>query len=144
MERTSTFIKVWFWSRNDPTVPADVKTAGATVNTDAWVSPKFRKLRRRACSGAMSRSRHIYSTVADYEALWQGTPEALFVNDQCDINAHFGPHNIVINLTFCECPALMVAGSIYLRSVCAPRRRRLGRPSPVLQHIGQLPGKLQR
>ncbi|OJT14334.1 hypothetical protein TRAPUB_9125 [Trametes pubescens] len=66
MERTSTFIKVWFWSRNDPTVPADVKTAGATVNTDAW-----------------------------------GTPEALFVNDQCDINAHFGPHNIVINLTFC-------------------------------------------
>ena len=38
MERTSTFIKVWFWSRNDPTVPADVKTAGATVNTDTWVS----------------------------------------------------------------------------------------------------------
>ena len=38
MERTDTFIKVWFWSRNDPAVPADVKTAGATVNTDAWVS----------------------------------------------------------------------------------------------------------
>ena len=38
MERTTTFIKVWFWSRNDPAVPADVKTAGATVNTDAWVS----------------------------------------------------------------------------------------------------------
>ena len=38
MERTTTFIKVWFWSRNDPTVPADVKTAGATVNTDAFVS----------------------------------------------------------------------------------------------------------
>ena len=28
MERTSTFIKVWFWSRKDPAVPADVKTAG--------------------------------------------------------------------------------------------------------------------
>ena len=37
MERTTTFIKVWSWSRNDPTVPADVKTAGATVDTDAWV-----------------------------------------------------------------------------------------------------------
>ena len=38
MERTTSFIKVWFWSRNDPAVPADVKTAGANVNTDAWVS----------------------------------------------------------------------------------------------------------
>ena len=45
MERTSTFIKVWFWSRNDPAVPADVKTAGATVNTDAFVS-----LRSSTCS----------------------------------------------------------------------------------------------
>ncbi|KAI0638992.1 2 beta-glucan [Trametes polyzona] len=66
MERTPSFIKVWFWSRNDPNVPADVKTAGASVNTDAW-----------------------------------GTPSALFVSDQCDIGKHFGPHNIVINLTFC-------------------------------------------
>ena len=38
MERTSSFIKVWFWSRNDPTVPADVLNACTTVNTDAWVS----------------------------------------------------------------------------------------------------------
>ncbi|TBU64642.1 2 beta-glucanase [Dichomitus squalens] len=39
MERTDTFIKVWFWSRNDPAVPADVKTAGPTVNTDAFGTP---------------------------------------------------------------------------------------------------------
>ncbi|TFK92165.1 glycoside hydrolase family 16 protein [Polyporus arcularius HHB13444] len=39
MERTTSFIKVWFWSRNDPAVPADVKTAGANVNTDAWGTP---------------------------------------------------------------------------------------------------------
>ena len=38
MERTTTSIKVWFWSRNDPAVPADVKTAGASVDTDKWVS----------------------------------------------------------------------------------------------------------
>ncbi|KAG5643438.1 hypothetical protein DXG03_000911 [Asterophora parasitica] len=37
-ERTPNFIKVWFWSRNDPTVPADVKKGCAvTVNTDTWV-----------------------------------------------------------------------------------------------------------
>ncbi|KAI0735577.1 2 beta-glucan [Earliella scabrosa] len=66
MERTSSFIKVWFWSRNDPTVPADVLNPCTTVNTDAW-----------------------------------GRPAAVFVSDQCDINAHFGAHNIIINLTFC-------------------------------------------
>ncbi|KAI0762600.1 2 beta-glucan [Fomes fomentarius] len=65
-ERTSSFIKVWFWARNDPTVPADVVNAGGAVNTDAW-----------------------------------GQPSAVFVSDQCDINAHFGAHNIIINLTFC-------------------------------------------
>lgn len=31
----------------------------------------------------------------------QGTPTALFVNNQCDIPSHFGAHNIIINLTFC-------------------------------------------
>ncbi|OBZ78871.1 putative glycosidase C21B10.07 [Grifola frondosa] len=55
MERTTSFIKVWFWSRGDPTVPSDVSSGAASVNTDAF----------------------------------------------CDINAHFGAHNIIINLTFC-------------------------------------------
>ncbi|EPQ55426.1 endo-beta-glucanase [Gloeophyllum trabeum ATCC 11539] len=36
MERTSTFIKVWFWARNDPSVPADVSSGAQSVNTDAW------------------------------------------------------------------------------------------------------------
>lgn len=30
-----------------------------------------------------------------------GTPTALFPNTQCDIGGHFGPNNIIINLTFC-------------------------------------------
>ncbi|KAG8835534.1 hypothetical protein FRC17_002763 [Serendipita sp. 399] len=40
MERTPTFIKVWFWPRNDASVPADVKTLGQSViNTDSWGVP---------------------------------------------------------------------------------------------------------
>lgn len=39
LERTPAFVKVWFWSRNDPTVPAGVKTGSATVITDNWGTP---------------------------------------------------------------------------------------------------------
>ncbi|KAK7692231.1 hypothetical protein QCA50_003856 [Cerrena zonata] len=65
MERTSTFVKVWFWTRNG-NVPSDVRNGGSTVNTDAW-----------------------------------GTPTAFFPNTNCDLASHFGPNEIVINLTFC-------------------------------------------
>jgi len=30
-----------------------------------------------------------------------GTPQAFFPSTSCDISEHFGPHNIIINLTFC-------------------------------------------
>ncbi|KAJ7698146.1 glycoside hydrolase family 16 protein [Mycena rosella] len=39
VERTSTFISVWFWSRNAADVPADVKAGSASVNTDSWGTP---------------------------------------------------------------------------------------------------------
>ncbi|TDL21114.1 endo-beta-glucanase [Rickenella mellea] len=39
MERTSTFINVYFWARNDASVPTDVKTGGNTVDTSAWGTP---------------------------------------------------------------------------------------------------------
>ncbi|KAJ7639603.1 glycoside hydrolase family 16 protein [Mycena polygramma] len=39
IERTSTFINVWFWSRNDASVPADVKAGNTAVNTDTWGTP---------------------------------------------------------------------------------------------------------
>ncbi|KAI0757393.1 2 beta-glucanase [Daedaleopsis nitida] len=111
MERTSSFIKVWFWSRNDPAVPADVKTAGANVNTDAWVSAAIiTHLQLHPCAIRDAKLERRYDTqrgvivvrVADttFVAI-QGEPSALFVSDQCDINAHFGAHNIIINLTFC-------------------------------------------
>lgn len=66
MERTSTYIKVWFWPRNSRSVPEQIKSCGSVVDTRTW-----------------------------------GTPFASFVNDSCDIDSHFGPENIIINLTFC-------------------------------------------
>lgn len=37
VERTNSFIKVWFWSRNGGTVPADVSSGSSSVNTANWV-----------------------------------------------------------------------------------------------------------
>ncbi|KAI0072358.1 putative laminarinase [Panus rudis PR-1116 ss-1] len=39
MERTNTFIKVWFWPRNAGNVPSDVRNGGSSVNTDNWGTP---------------------------------------------------------------------------------------------------------
>nr|VWO94478.1 Mixed-linked glucanase [Ganoderma boninense] len=39
MERTDQHIKVWYWLRNDPKVPADVRNGAATINTGAWGEP---------------------------------------------------------------------------------------------------------
>ncbi|RDX45720.1 laminarinase [Lentinus brumalis] len=66
MERTNSFIKVWFWSRTAGNIPSDVLNGAASVNTDNW-----------------------------------GTPFAFFPSTSCDIDSHFGPHNIIINLTLC-------------------------------------------
>ncbi|KAF7763643.1 CAZyme family GH16 [Agaricus bisporus var. burnettii] len=65
MERTNSFIKVWFFPRGG-NVPSDVSSGASSVNTDNW-----------------------------------GTPGAFFPNNSCSISNKFGPHNIVINLTFC-------------------------------------------
>ncbi|KAI5114680.1 hypothetical protein M0805_001573, partial [Coniferiporia weirii] len=66
MERTNSFIRVFFWSRDDPSVPSGVSSGAETIDTDNW-----------------------------------GEPYALFPNTQCDPASHFGPNNIIINLTFC-------------------------------------------
>ncbi|KAH8100225.1 putative laminarinase [Cristinia sonorae] len=66
MERTNDFVKVWFWQRNDGSVPSDLRSGAGSVNTDAW-----------------------------------GRPNAFFPNTDCDIGSHFGPNNVIINLTFC-------------------------------------------
>jgi hypothetical protein len=38
IERTSSFIKVWFWPRNS-NVPSDVSAGGSSVNTNNWGTP---------------------------------------------------------------------------------------------------------
>ncbi|KAK7462817.1 hypothetical protein VKT23_007396 [Stygiomarasmius scandens] len=79
MERRNTGIKVWFWSRNDGSVPAEVRNGATTINTSNW-----------------------------------GTPSASFPSTNCDIASKFGPHHIVINLTFCG----DFAGAVYGQSGC--------------------------
>jgi hypothetical protein len=81
MERTSSGIKVWFWSRSAGGIPSDVTSGGSTINTSNW-----------------------------------GTPAAFFPSTDCNISTFFGPHNIIINLTFCGDWAGQ--SSIYAASGC--------------------------
>nr|2CL2_A Chain A, PUTATIVE LAMINARINASE [Phanerodontia chrysosporium]2W39_A Chain A, PUTATIVE LAMINARINASE [Phanerodontia chrysosporium]2W52_A Chain A, PUTATIVE LAMINARINASE [Phanerodontia chrysosporium] len=39
MERTNSFIKVWFFPRNAGNVPNDIASGPATINTDNWGTP---------------------------------------------------------------------------------------------------------
>ncbi|KAF8970935.1 glycoside hydrolase family 16 protein [Flammula alnicola] len=39
IERSSTYIKVWFWARNDGSVPAEVQNPGQQTNPNNWGVP---------------------------------------------------------------------------------------------------------
>ncbi|KAI0733956.1 endo-1,3(4)-beta-glucanase-like protein [Fomitopsis betulina] len=39
MQRTSTDVSVWFWSRTDSDVPTDVSSGASSVDTDNWGTP---------------------------------------------------------------------------------------------------------
>ncbi|KAL0958590.1 hypothetical protein HGRIS_013931 [Hohenbuehelia grisea] len=39
VERTTSFIKIWFWPRNSGSVPSDVRNGGSSVNTGNWGTP---------------------------------------------------------------------------------------------------------
>lgn len=65
---------MWFWARNDPSVPNEVRHAG-------FASEKA-----------------IASEINP--ANW-GKPYAHFGNNQCDMSK-FQPQNIIINLTLCK------------------------------------------
>ena len=51
MERTDTFIRVFFWDRGDASTPADVSSGAASIDTDNWV--------------CISSSDEIYAIVTD-------------------------------------------------------------------------------
>ncbi|KIK58774.1 glycoside hydrolase family 16 protein [Collybiopsis luxurians FD-317 M1] len=39
MERTDTFISIWFWARGSTSVPSDVKNGNSNVDTSNWGTP---------------------------------------------------------------------------------------------------------
>ncbi|KAF8590994.1 glycoside hydrolase family 16 protein [Ramaria rubella] len=79
MERTTTEIRVWFWSRTDGSVPSDVQNAPTSIDTSTW-----------------------------------GTPFADFPDTDCDLASHFGPNNVVVDLTFCG----DFAGAVFTSDGC--------------------------
>jgi hypothetical protein len=91
LERTDSFIKVWFWGRDSDSTPAEVangEDSEDSIDTDNWV--------RR-----MLFSWESYNNSLNHK---KGTPDAYFPSTQCDIGARFGPANIIINIDLCENP----------------------------------------
>jgi hypothetical protein len=86
LERTNSFIKVWFWGRGSSSTPAEVANGAGSINTDNWVRRMFLQLGR--LTNSLSRKK--------------GRPDAYFPDAQCDIGAHFGPASIILNIDLCE------------------------------------------
>ena len=84
MERTNSYVRVFFWSRHNRSVPLEVKYGFPTLNPNKWVRVMLQNL-----------SHITYS-------IYQGKPDALFPNTECDFDSHFGRNNIIINLTLCK------------------------------------------
>lgn len=69
-------VRIWFWTRQDPSVPFEVKTfydkgPGQPIST-IFPDPSW------------------------------GPPEAMFpVGNTCEYDTHFDPHQLVFDLTFC-------------------------------------------
>ena len=70
---------MYFWPRGDRSIPLEIASGDAqSIDLDDYL---------RDGGGAPER--------------W-GTPQAFFpASSSCDFNAHFSPHNLVINLSFC-------------------------------------------
>jgi hypothetical protein len=83
MERTNSFIKVWFWSRAAGGIPSDVTSGATSINTDGWVHTTLSVL-----------------VVFSEHRFLKGTPTAYFPGTSCPIGSKFGPHNIIINREF--------------------------------------------
>ena len=45
MERSPHYIKIWFWARNDPSVPSEVVNGAAVVDPNTWVSNQIAIIR---------------------------------------------------------------------------------------------------
>ncbi|KAI0329692.1 hypothetical protein GY45DRAFT_1346372 [Cubamyces sp. BRFM 1775] len=81
-------IRIWFWSRYDPTVPPEIREPPYT---------------------------DLYNPEGMYPTAYWGEPEAVFpLGDQCDYASHFNAHAFVFDLTFCG----DWAGNVYSTSGC--------------------------
>jgi hypothetical protein len=78
-------ITIWFWSRNDPTAPAEVRGIGGGGNLLDAVDNVL----------GSSLSPHVIEP----SDLW-GLPEAVFPISQCSAS-HFDAHMMIFDLTFC-------------------------------------------
>lgn len=84
MERTSAFVKVWFWPRSNPFAPFNVQDPGAVVDTTEWVSEAL-----------------LIPYSYQPTSFFKGTPAAYFPNTSCDMEEFLSEHNIMISLTLC-------------------------------------------
>lgn len=89
-------IRVWFWQRDDPSVPSEVQHS----QPDFFIAGP---------------------TTISPNPTW-GAPDAEFpVGDWCDYGSHFDPHVMVFDLTFCvsrSCPSYrpMCLMKLFLRA----------------------------
>lgn len=110
MERTSQHISIWFWARNNLSVPEDVKRGDIQVNPTKWVS-------------FTSYPRHTSISFSLCVLHLQGVPTAYFPNTDCDLNKFFSANNLIINLTLCGLFSFITTGESFIGHV----RRGLGR-----------------
>ncbi|KAI0705052.1 concanavalin A-like lectin/glucanase domain-containing protein [Cerioporus squamosus] len=83
-------VRIWFWSRNDPRVPLEVRAPPPTA------------------AG-------LFAPASIYPTAWWGEPDAVFpLCENCDYASHFDPHIFVFDLTFCG----DWAGTSYSTSGC--------------------------
>ncbi|TFK81990.1 glycoside hydrolase family 16 protein [Polyporus arcularius HHB13444] len=81
-------VRIWFWARDDPRVPLEVRAPPPTG---------------------------LFAPASLYPTAWWGQPDAVFpLSDNCDYAGHFDPHVFVFDLTFCG----DWAGTAYSASGC--------------------------
>jgi hypothetical protein len=84
-------VAVWFWSRDDPTVPPEV--SGLPLNTSAPVHMNAAGL---VLVEAIVEGKEVIQPSEHW-----GTPEAVFPAESCSHKRFFDDHLLVFDLTFC-------------------------------------------
>ncbi|KAG9030750.1 hypothetical protein FRB95_003596 [Tulasnella sp. JGI-2019a] len=121
MERTDRWVKIWFWPRNDPSLPYEIQNA---IDSARLLEPKHESA-PRSKHNAPDYELESESDKSESESFpvinpktW-GAPYTNFgQGDRCDMSK-FQDQNIIINLTFCgdwaegtypkECPKTCIS-----------------------------------